>query len=141
MQSELNILNYWCRKNLLEINAGKTKVMIMGMKKTDASQYSKYCNMNKLKIGHVEIDFTDDYKYLGVDIDMNLSFNKYVRNIIGKVSYKLNQLCSMRKYITKQTATMLYKSMILSVIDYGSMVLLVFLTSNDCRHYKTKLYA
>lgn len=52
---------------------------------------------------------------------MDLSFSKYIKGIISYVSFRLSHLSRMRKYITVQTAAMLYKSMILSIMDYGSI--------------------
>lgn len=63
---------------------------------------------------------------------MNLTFTRYIGSVISNGSYRLSQLCRMRKFISKQTAIMLYKSMILSIIDYGS----IFYGSANSNHLK-----
>lgn len=77
--------------------------------------------LDKPEIGETELQYTHDYKYLGVGMDMNLTFNEYLKNLMRNVSFRLGQFCKIRKYISKQTAVMLYKSMILSLLNYGSV--------------------
>lgn len=52
---------------------------------------------------------------------MNLILNEYLKSLMKNVSFRLSQLSKIRKVISRQTAVMLYESMILSLLDYGSV--------------------
>lgn len=73
--------------------------------------------LRNLKLGQTHLDFVDDYKYLGVNIDSKLSFSKHLKNLINTVSFKVSQLQKIRKSLTDKVALQLYKSMILPVMD------------------------
>lgn len=103
------MLYNWCRKNSLAINIQKTKAMFFS---------SKYLNstskpFRKLKLDNRNLDFVDDYNYLGVVINCKLSFKKHLNNIIKTVSYKSSKLSKIRPCLTTETSSLLYKSMIL----------------------------
>lgn len=83
---------------------------------------------DKLKINNRHIDYVCEYKYLGVWIDSDLTFTKHVRSIISNVSYRLKNLSRIRNCVTKQTALLLYKSMIVPLYDYGDVFF-----SNSCK--------
>lgn len=84
-------------------------------KKEAASQSSK------LMYNQVELEIVDKYLYLGVTLDDSLSFSVHINKIISACSQKLFTLSKIRKYITKDIAIKLYKSLILPVIDYGDV--------------------
>lgn len=121
LQSDLNILHSWCRENLLDLNIKKTKSMIFPSKKPKISIQNFLNTQQKLKIGGSDIDYVLDYKYLGLTIDMQLKFVKYTNSLIQNVAFRLSQLSRIRSSITKGTALTLYKSMILTLFDYGSL--------------------
>lgn len=75
----------------------------------------------KLKLGNVELDYVDDYKYLGLTIDTGLTFKTHINNLINTISFKVSQLRRIRKSLTNKIALQLYKSMILPVMDYGDL--------------------
>ena len=59
------------------------------------------------------------YKYLGMTLDMNLTFSNHLQQILNVISHKCLLLSNLRKYISMHTATLMYKSMILHIIEYG----------------------
>ena len=61
------------------------------------------------------------YKYLGVTLDRQLNFTKHVGRTISNVALKLKQLRRMLPFVTTKAATMVYKNMLLSMIDYGDV--------------------
>lgn len=118
MQSDLNILNLWCKDNLLQVNVKKTKTMFINHK-THCKPTSS--SLRKLQLNSECIDFVDDYKYLGIWINSQLSFTKHVNSIISKVSFRLKILSRIRNCLSKQTSLLLYKCMILPIFDYGDI--------------------
>lgn len=81
----------------------------------------KTTSLKRLMLNNAYIDFIDEYKYLGIWIDSQLSFTKHVRNIISNVSFRLGKLSRIRNCISKKTALMLFKCMILPIFDYGDV--------------------
>ena len=63
------------------------------------------------------------YKYLGVEIDNYLTMKQHANNIIKLGSHKLFILRHIRKTITMQAALLVFKSIFLGVLDYGSIFL------------------
>ena len=62
------------------------------------------------------------YKYLGMILDMNLTFNNHLQQILNVISYNCLILSKLRKYIDVHTATVVYKSMILPIMEYGDII-------------------
>ena len=62
------------------------------------------------------------YKYLGMTLDMNLTFNNHLQQVQNVISHKCLLLSKLRKYINTHTAVILYKSMILPIMEYGDVI-------------------
>ena len=75
----------------------------------------------KLKIDQNIIHKTSNYTYLGVTLDEHLSFDNHVKKTIGKVSAKILQLRKIRPYISQKAAVLIYKNMILPIMEYGDV--------------------
>ena len=62
------------------------------------------------------------YKYLGFILDDQLNFNKHVKEMIKLITHKLYLLSRIRKYLTKSACIVIFKTMILSLIEYGDII-------------------
>ena len=62
------------------------------------------------------------YKYLGFILDDQLNFNKHVTELSKIVAHKLYLLSRIRKYITKSASLNIFKTMVLSLIEYGDII-------------------
>ena len=62
------------------------------------------------------------YKYLGLVLDEHLTYNKHIREINRLISHKLYMLSKIRKYITTKACIMIFKTMVLSLIEYCDIV-------------------
>ena len=78
---------------------------------------------------HLSINFNGEplsnvkaYKYLGVDIDMNLTYESAVHNTYIKANKKLFTLRKIRPYITQRIAALVYKQFILPILDYADFL-------------------
>lgn len=72
-------------------------------------------------MGGKDLDFVEDYKYWGITIDEKLTFKNHLNKLIKSVSFKTFQLSKIRSCLTKDTTSLLYKTMILTIIDYGDI--------------------
>ena len=117
LQLDLNCFKNWCDKNQLTMNIKKTKYVTFGLKSQTRS-----VNNHDLFIQQTKIDRVNSYKYLGITLDMNLNYNIHLENCLKLVSHKAFVLNKIRRYINKNTAITIYKTMILPIIEYGDVI-------------------
>ncbi len=102
--------------NKLSLNVSKSKSLL----------FSRNRNMVNeriiIRVGDQQLEQQDVYKYLGLYLDNRLNFDKHVEYLCNNVKQKLGTLGKIRKYLDQGTSLMLYKSLILPVIDYGDIV-------------------
>ena len=119
LQQDLNALNSWCKKNKVTINCKKTKYCIFGMKST----IKRSNNTDTIiSLNNYTLDRVCSYKYLGFILDDRLNFNKHISELCKILSHKLYLLAKIRKYLTKNACINVFKSMILSLIEYGDII-------------------
>ena len=119
LQQDLNLLHNWCDMNKLTINCKKTKFCVYGMR--SIVKKSKTQNL-VLSLNNQILDKVCSYKYLGFTLDEHLNFNKHVLELKQLVSHKLYLLSKIRKYITVEASINIFKTMILTIIEYGDII-------------------
>ena len=127
MQQDVNALCQWCTVNGISMNVEKTKLMMFG----------NPIRLGKLPSPEIEVDdlllkMVSHYKYLGMTLDTQLNYNKHVQKIIANVTGKLKQFRRMRSFLNTSAATMVYKNMILPLMEYGD----IFLTGTSLTNRK-----
>lgn len=76
---------------------------------------------NSITVAGTKLAYVNEYEYLGVILDECLTFQKhinYITNIINSKVYLFNKI---RKYITCESALILYKASILSYFNIGDI--------------------
>ena len=119
IQNDLNNLVKWCTENKVTINSKKNKYCIYGMRSN--VKRSKSVD-TVLSLNNNVLDRVCSYKYLGFILDDHLNFNKHIDEICKLVSHKLYLLSRIRRYLTIDACINIFKTMILSVIEYGDIV-------------------
>ena len=118
LQSDLVSLNRWCESNGIKANTDKTKVMVFG----SALETNKLPQFDIL-LDKVPLQVVSTYKYLGVNLDNQLTYNLHVNKLVKSVSAKLKQFQRMRVFLNKKAAVMVYKNMLLPILEYGDIFL------------------
>ena len=113
-QCLLDKVMIWCKLNKLTVNIMKTKSMYINS--INARPVLDLCIDGK-PLGVVK-----QFEYLGMQIDDRLQLNKHVENKYKKSRCKLGILYKIRKFITCQTALLLYKVMIRPFMEYGDFI-------------------
>ena len=111
-------LKCWLDNHNFELSENKSAVMIFSRHRIDPG--TRTLNLNTYAIPHV-----DEYKYLGIILDKKLLWTKYINYIKTKCEKGINILKSVTRAkwgADPKTAIMFYKSYILSIIDYGSIL-------------------
>ena len=106
----------WCQNNNLVLNVKKTKEMIFDFRK-------KRNDIVPLNILEENVDIVAEYKYLGVHIDNDMSWETHVRKTFSKANQRLYFLRKMNKFsVSKDIMRLFYCSVIQSVITYCCVV-------------------
>ena len=118
LQEDLDNLSAWCSENEIFINPNKTKSMFFGNKAKIES-----LELPSLRIGNTLIERTKTYTYLGIKLDEQLSLETHANLIIKRVTNKVYQLTKIRPFLTKKAAMLIYKNMILPILEFGDVFL------------------
>ena len=86
----------------------------------------------QMKQGPHIIDRVTSFKYLGITLDPNLTFNNHVETIRRKTIGKIKLLSRVTPYMPEKLCFELYKSLIRPHFDYGDVVF-------DCLNQKDSL--
>ena len=118
MQEDMISISNWCTQNGIHMNVDKTCSMLFGNLKRvrDLPPF-------EVKVEGEVLKWVNCYKYLGITLDSQLNYNKHIQKIISGVSQKLKQFRHMRFFLDVKAATLVYKNMILPMIEYGDMFL------------------
>ena len=115
LENGLEELSSWCNENKLTINVRKTKHMIV-------LPVNAVNNGNRVLLNGTELDIVHCYNYLGVIIDDTLSFTSFLKEKCNKVNARIYQLGRMRKYISNDIASLIYKQTILPICEYADLM-------------------
>ena len=127
LQADINALNTWCKNNGIMANTDKTKIMVFG-----STNMLNKTPPPVIGMDNVPLQVVTAYRYLGVTLDNQLSYNSHVDKLIGTVTAKLKQFQRMRSFLNTRAALMVYKNMMLPMLEYGD----VFLTATTCVNRK-----
>ena len=98
----------WFQNNYMKLNTDKCHLLVAGHK----SEHTW------VRVGPDKILEDHSIKLLGVSIDNELKFDKYVLNIIKKANSKLSTVSRMTKFMTFQKKRTLYKAFVKSQFKY-----------------------
>ena len=107
--------------NKLTINCKKTEYCVFGM--SSAVKKSKTAN-SILSLNNQILSRVCSYKYLGFTLDEHLNFNKHIEELKKLVTHKLYLMSKIRKYITTEGFITIFQTMVLSLIEYESIIYL-----------------
>ena len=118
LQRLLDILNEWCHKWRLSVNADKTKVMHFRQK-------NKCRSKRVFKINEACLETVSQYKYLGVLLDEHMDFSKTAELLASSAGRALGSVINkvrLNKDLGFNTYTTLIDSCVMPIILYASGV-------------------
>lgn len=119
VQSDLDRIFDWSVSNKLSLSPSKTKALLIGRKCT----LKKISFTQRFRLGPSEVDWVDHFCYLGVIIDKHLMFNLTIDQMHRKAAHRLKLFIAIRRNLTRHSAVIFAKSLILPYIDYGLFLL------------------
>ncbi len=107
----------WFTKNKLSANIKKTKLMFFGT-------HSTLKSMDEVTTGIAgeALETVQTFKYLGGKLDNRLTFNEHINYVKGKTFAKIKLLGRVSKILDRDTLLLVYKTLILPVIEYRSVI-------------------
>ena len=119
LQTQLDILKDFTDDIKMEVNIGKTKVMVLRKNKRKSHSQKTWF------LGEQELQECDSYKYLGVTIKSNDSFNEHIENInlkAGKAYYSLISKCKDFNGLQPRLFLYLFDQTIIPILTYASEI-------------------
>ena len=77
---------------------------------------------DRVFLNGIELDLVHCYNYLGVIIDDTLTFASFLREKCNKINMRIYQFGRMRKYISSDIASLIYKQTILPICEYADLM-------------------
>ena len=118
LQGDISSLALWCGANGVSVNTDKTKIMTFG-----SPRMLEAVSTFEITYNNKPLHSVSSYKYLGVTLDNHLNYNCHVTKLISLASSKLKQFQRMRSFLNVRAAIMVYKSMLLPLLEYGDVFL------------------
>lgn len=113
LSEAINELTHWFNVNGLSLNQEKTQLV----------QFSTVHSKNILQEGfNLEYDLlslSDSTKFLGVELDSSLKWDKCIEKILKKLNTATFQMLRLRETVDLQTRLMVYYAYFYSILQYG----------------------
>ena len=114
LQSNLNSLSTWLETNQLKLNVSKTKCMVLTREGLHLS-----C---PLTVNEEEIEFINEFNFLGMLINNQLDFGKHFNRTYDKLFKSAFVIRYLGKILPKDCLRVLYYTYFHSHLMYGSVV-------------------
>ena len=108
---ELSKVSQWLAANKLSLNVTKTKFMVLHMHQKAVTYPDLYLNGNK-------IERVTQFNYVGLILQVNLSWNKHISHISLKVSKTIGILNRLKSIYPRKVLLTLYNTLILPHFNY-----------------------
>lgn len=115
LEGALTELSEWFEGNFLKMNHEKTQLIRF------CTSWSKdnLEDSDKIKIQKQSLSLSKYVKFLGVDLDMNLTWNKSIQVLSGRLTSACFQMLILRDTVDLKTRTMVYYGYFFSILQYG----------------------
>ena len=94
INSKLKAVHDWLCVNKLSLNIAKTKFMIFHHNQCNVEHFIPDLNIH----GH-EIERVQEFDFLGLLIDENLSFNAHINKVRNKISRSLGSINKLKRFL------------------------------------------
>lgn len=118
LQKALNTLEPWLTTWRVKVNVSKCQALLLSKRRT-------ITHNTPLLLFNQNIHWMDQVKYLGVTLDRKLTWSAHINYTLKRANIKLFQLYPLlnkTSSLSMRTATMLYKSLLMSILTYAAPV-------------------
>ena len=118
VNTDLDNLNDWLLANKLSLNVTKTEQMYIA----SDNSLNKISDLATIHLANKQIRKVKKSKSLGITIDERLSWTDHIDIVSKNVSSAIGGLRQVRSFINKETAIIIYNSLIQPLFDYCDIV-------------------
>ena len=115
LNNELEKISNWLKVNKLSLNVKKTKAMIFHMPQ-------KKVQLPLLQIAESNIEYVDNFNFLGITINKHLNWTSHVDALASKISKTIGVLSSLKHILSIHILRTIYNSLIVCHLNYGVLV-------------------
>jgi hypothetical protein len=112
LNKELKEINNWLKSNKLSLNIKKTKCMTFHTPQ-------KKITLPKLFIDNINLEFVNEFNFLGLILDKHLTWKSHIDMIAKKISKTIGIMYKLRNNLPYYTLRTIYNSLILPHLNYG----------------------
>ena len=116
--NEMTNIAEWMRLNKLSLNAGKSEFMAIG----HSRQHNVLNELREIEVNHKKINRVTKTKYLGLNIDENLSWKDQYKTVKTKVKSGLSAIRRLKDILPQSKLTAVYRALIESHLRYGNIL-------------------
>ena len=111
VQKDLDALLDWSHRNGMTFNPSKSKAMhITRKRRFQAPIY---------RLGDVPLSSAPSFRYLGVEISSNLTWNTHIESIVSRANRLLGFIRVMARGASTNAIFALYKALVLPILEYA----------------------
>lgn len=113
LQTDLNTIHSWCQTWNMELNISKCKSMRVSRTLLASPHYH---------LDNTPLESVSSYKYLGVNVCSNLSWNHHVRHVVTKANRSLGYFRRNFYMAPPSLKKLLYTTYIRPSLEYASSI-------------------
>ena len=117
LQPSFNAIQLSFRGLQLLLNASKTKSMLFNRSLPEPARPSSITTLDGS-----DLEYVDNYKYLGVWLDCKLSFQTHIKHLKSKIKSRFGFLFRNKASFTHAVKHTLVKLTILPILDFGNTI-------------------
>ncbi|XP_035699698.1 uncharacterized protein LOC118432269 [Branchiostoma floridae] len=114
---DLECVAKWSDHNMLKLNNGKTKTMLVG-----TSKKTRVAPPLQLELRGQSLQQVPTVKLLGVHVDQNLTFDNHIDHVVKNCNRSMAQVNRVRKLLPRRLRIKLIQALVLTHLDYCSSV-------------------
>ena len=122
VESDIHAVADWANTNLLRLNLEKTKILIVGSKRTIAS--IDLDQLVQINIDNTVIPFVKSARNLGLTFTTELNWSNQIRDISKRIYFCLRSFNVSRKSLSVETKLQLVSAIIVPYIGYCCLIFL-----------------
>ena len=115
LEAELGAVAHWIKQNHLKVNVSKTQLMVL-------SRRRRKCEAERIRIHGSILVSEEKVRYLGVDIDRNLTWKDQVCKVRRSFLSSLARLSRVSSFLPLETKKRLYNALVRPHMDYCCVV-------------------
>lgn len=119
---DIEAIDKWIKANGMQLNPEKTQTTIIGSKNNLNKISQNNILIPKIRVGPIEIEYSDSVKYLGVHFNSLFTASNQIAQISKNVNFTLSKIRHCRKSVGPKLKLKLVKGVICPLFDYAAII-------------------